>query len=77
MTKNKTICLSLSVFGESWEENVPNSNNCDNFAGDLRDLPTVLYVPVLNPCMATEKLSVAVNIQTGNFMVALGGKGLF
>ena len=27
--------------------------------------------------MATEKLSVAVNIQTGNFMVALGGKGLF
>ena len=58
------------------QRNVSNSNNRD-FAGDLRDLPTVLYVPVLNPCMATEKLSVAVNIQTGNFMVALGGKGLF
>ena len=46
-----------------------------NTSGDLRDLPTVLYVPILNPCMATEKLCVAVNIQTGNFMVSLGGKG--
>lgn len=47
------------------------------FSGELRDLPTVLYVPILNPCMGNEKLSVSVNIQTGNFMVALGGKGEF
>lgn len=42
----------------------------------MRDLPTVMYVPVLHPCMTTEKLSVAVNLQTGNFMVALLGKGI-
>ncbi len=42
---------------------------------ELRDLPTVMYVPVLHPCMASERLCVSVNVQTGNFLVSLNGKG--
>ena len=41
------------------------------FAGEIRDMPCVLYVPVLHPCMLNEKLCIAVNIQKGTFLVSL------
>lgn len=41
---------------------------------EVRDLPCVLYVPVLYPCMDSEKLCVAVNILTGAYLVSLGQK---
>ena len=44
------------------------------YEGEIRDLPTVLYVPVCNPCMDSEKLCVAVNIMTGNFLSSLDSK---
>ena len=37
----------------------------------LRDVPTMLFVPVLNPCMESEKLTICVDTLKGNFLVSL------
>ena len=41
---------------------------------ETRNLPSVLYVPVVQPCMTTEKLSITVDIQTGHFIASLCSK---
>lgn len=41
----------------------------------IRDLPTVLYVPVLYPCMDSEKLAIVVDAQKGSFLVTLAHQG--
>ncbi|KAK7108033.1 mediator of RNA polymerase II transcription subunit 14-like isoform X2 [Littorina saxatilis] len=38
---------------------------------EVRDLPVALHVPVLTPCMSSEVLRVAVNVQTGAFMASV------
>ena len=43
---------------------------------EIRDLPTVLYVPVLYPCMESERLSISVDVQKGKFLVSLCLKGI-
>ena len=42
---------------------------------EIRDLPTVLYVPVLYPCMETERLAICIDVQKGNFLVSLSQTG--
>lgn len=44
-------------------------------ACEMRDLPTVLYVPVLFPCMDSERLSVSIDVQRGSYLVSLSHKG--
>ncbi|XP_076466284.1 mediator of RNA polymerase II transcription subunit 14-like isoform X3 [Babylonia areolata] len=38
---------------------------------EVRDLPVALHVPVLMPCMSSEVLRIAVNVQTGAFMASV------
>ena len=42
---------------------------------EIRDLPTVLYVPLLYPCMESERLAVTVDVQKGAFLVSLSQTG--
>ena len=42
---------------------------------EIRDLPTVLYVPVLYPCMQSERLAISIDVQKGAFLVSLSQKG--
>ena len=37
-------------------------------------MPSILYIPILYPCMTTERLCVAVDIMKGLFMVSLSEK---
>ena len=43
--------------------------------GEISDLPTVLYVPVLHPCMTEERLCVTVDTMKGTFLASMSGKG--
>lgn len=45
------------------------------FTGEIRDLPTVLYVPVVHPCMTSEMLCVSVDIMKGQYLVSIAEKG--
>lgn len=38
---------------------------------EVRDLPVALHVPVLMPCMSSEVLRIAINVQTGAFMASV------
>jgi len=44
--------------------------------GEIRDVPLILYVPLLTPCLDSEKLCVAVDLMKGAFLVSLAQKGL-
>ena len=44
-------------------------------ACEIRDLPSVLHVPVLYPCMDSERLAIAIDVQKGSFLVSLAHKG--
>ena len=46
------------------------------FVGEIRDVPLILYVPLLTPCLDSEKLCVAVDLMKGMFLVSLAQKGL-
>ena len=42
---------------------------------EIRDLPTVLYVPVVHPCLKSEMLCVSIDIMKGNYLVSIAEKG--
>lgn len=46
------------------------------FIGEIRDVPLMLYVPLLTPCLDSEKLCIAVDLMKGTFIVSLAQKGL-
>ena len=46
-----------------------------NGIGEIRELPSVLAVPVLFPCLETEKLCIAVDVIKGSFIASLAQKG--
>ena len=46
------------------------------FIGEIRDVPLMLYVPLLTPCLDSEKLCIAVDLMKGTFLVSLAHKGL-
>ena len=43
----------------------------------LRNVPTLLSVPVLEPCMENEKLTICVDALKGNFLVSLDHESLY
>ena len=43
--------------------------------GEVRDAPVALHVPVLTPCMSSEVLRIAINVQTGAFMASVPACG--
>ena len=43
--------------------------------GEIRDVPLLLYVSVLTPCLNSEKLCIAVDLMKGTFLVSLAQKG--
>ena len=46
-------------------------------AGEVRDAPVALHIPVLTPCMSSEVLRIAVNVQTGAFMASVPACGQY
>ena len=44
-------------------------------AGEICDVPLMLYVPLLNPCLDCEKLCIAVDLMKGTFLSSLAQKG--
>ena len=46
------------------------------FAGEIHDVPLILYVPLLTPCLDSEKLCIAVDLMKGTFLLSLAQKGL-
>ena len=44
-------------------------------AGEIRDVPLLLYVSLLSPCLDSEKLCIAVDLMKGTFLVSLAQKG--
>ena len=44
-------------------------------AGEIRDVPLLLCVSVLSPCLDNERLCVAVDLMKGTFLVSLAQKG--
>jgi len=45
------------------------------YVGEIRDIPLILYVSLLNPCLDSEKLCIAVDLMKGTFLVSLAQKG--
>jgi len=45
------------------------------YIGEIRDVPLTLYVSLLTPCLDSEKLSVAVDLMKGTFLLSLAQKG--
>ena len=45
-------------------------------AGEIRDVPLIMYVPLLTPCLDSEKLCISVDLMKGTFLVSLAQKGL-
>lgn len=41
---------------------------------EIRDVPLILYVSLLNPCLDSEKLCIAVDLMKGTFLVSLAQK---
>jgi mediator of RNA polymerase II transcription subunit 14 len=41
---------------------------------EIRDVPIVLYVPLLNPCLDSEKLCIAVDLMKGTYLVSIAQK---
>ena len=42
-----------------------------HITGTIQDVPTVLYVPLVDPCMNSEKLAIFVDVQLGTFKVSI------
>ena len=42
-----------------------------SLSGEIRNVPTVLYVPILYPCLPNKRLCIAVDLVKGNLMVSL------
>jgi len=45
------------------------------YVGEIRDVPLLLYVSLLTPCLDSEKLCIAVDLMKGTFLVSLAQKG--
>ena len=43
--------------------------------GEIKDMPAILYIPLLTPCMESEKLAVSIDTIKGSFLVSLAQKG--
>ena len=43
--------------------------------GEIRDVPLILCVSLLTPCLDSEKLCIAVDLMKGMFLVSLAQKG--
>ena len=39
--------------------------------GSIQDVPTVLYVPLVEPCMNSEKLAISVDVLMGTYKVSM------
>ena len=46
------------------------------FLGEIKELPSVLYVPVVYPCMEKERLCITVDLLKGTFLASLGDQGM-
>jgi len=44
--------------------------------GEIQDIPLILYVSLLTPCLDSEKLCIAVDLMKGTFLVSLSQKGM-
>ena len=66
-------CVLSSCIVEWCEWLCPALTVCRLFAGEVKDLPAALHVPVLFPCMSSEVLHIAVNVQTGAFLASVPG----
>jgi hypothetical protein len=47
------------------------------FSGEVKDVPIILFVPLLTPCTENEKLCITVDLMKGTFLVSLAHQGLF
>jgi hypothetical protein len=47
------------------------------FSGEIKDVPIILFVPLLTPCTENEKLCITVDLMKGMFLVSLAHKGLY
>jgi hypothetical protein len=46
-------------------------------SGEIKDVPIILFVPLLTPCTENEKLCITVDLMKGLFLVSLAHKGLY
>ena len=45
-------------------------------AGEVRDMPVALHIPILYPCMPSEELRITIDSQRGTYLASLPSHGI-
>ncbi|KAH3826518.1 hypothetical protein DPMN_128424 [Dreissena polymorpha] len=62
----------MEVFQKCWL-----SHNVVIVAGEVKDIPVALHVPVLYPCTTSEQLRITIDAQRGMLQAALPSVGQY